>query len=1490
MSSTASRILITGSGTYGPGSRLTSLPAVPTTVADLADCLTSLAGTAPENISTSVDAPTPAEFAAVLRSASRDASDVFLFYYVGHGLISPAGELHLATAATMDLTEGAAGYQALPYSVVREVLSQCPARLIVIILDCCFSGLADGDVGGGAADAFTGARWEGAYLLTATNSYESAYAEPGARHTAFSGAFIRLLTEGDPAAPAALTIDDVYDCLVRKLDGTGLPAPRRQAADRIDRRPLVENAAYRPPEPDDPEDPDPAPGGERFSPYQGLSSFGPRDAPYFYGRQDLTRTLVERLARHAPGVGPLLVTGPSGSGKSSLLRAGLLPALGSADLGADVAWLYLTPGPDCVGRLARRLSPMAGMPEADARAAIVWEPGGLAETLAGTLRDRGRRRARPARLAVVVDQFEDVFTPAEEVGRDAFIRALCAICEAEQVSVVLGLRSDFFGHCAPYPELIEALKHAEVVPPMTGERLRAVIERPAARAGLVLEDGLTDLLLRDCGGMGKTATGPGGVLPLLSHALLATWQRRRRGVLTLAGYQATGGLAGALAQTADATVRRLGPSGEPIARRLLLRLVRLGEGTEDTRRKARLTDLMPSPADAGSAAARHVLAELVAARLVTVDDDTAEITHEALLRHWPRLRDWIDARRGDLLAYQQVSEDAATWRDRDRKPDYLYSGGRLEALASNRASWTAAFTGTPPRHDAPLNAPPLQDAPLHDRPLDDASLNDPRPDGPSLDGPPLHDVPLHELTEEFLAASEAAASRAARIRRGVIVSLVGLLLAALAGAGAAVRAAVQESEARGEVEAQKAAILSRQLSAKSDGLAVSDPRAAQLLAAAGWKFAHTPEARHSMLDALARPMRQTLTGHTAPVTQTAFSPDGHYLATASRDGTARLWDITTHRVLNPPLTGHAGAVWAIAFSPDGQTLATADGGQNGEDVTIRLWDTATRTLTGTLKGHTAPVYALAFDRDGVLASTGADQSVRLWDTTARVETGEPLTGSRPFTAVALSGDVVAAGDRSGEIRLWNRATGRAVGHPLRMRGEAVSSVALSTDGRTLAATDGGVTRLWRLDGRRAGRDLPGERALRESMTTSPGGEVVVNTGRGEDVELWDARTSRPLTPAFEWRSGLAGLTLSPDGRTLATLAGNDVQLWDVAILRQIDRPLTGHTVNGLAFGPDGTLATAGTDGTVHLWDVLHRRDVTIAGHEDRVRAVAFSPDGRTVTSAGDDNTVRLWDVATRRSLGVLARGGGSVVAVAFSSDGRTLAAASNDSTRLWDVATRTMIGEALSSRTGMVSGLAFRPDGRVLAVAVEDRVEMWDVATPRLLTTLAGQGLQSVTAIAFSPDGRLLAAASADGTVRLWDTRTYVQTLQPLVGHDKAVTAVAFGPSQGSPDRGEADAPLLATAGKDGTARLWDTATHQQIGPPLRGHHGTVWAVAFGSDRRRLATAGRDGTVRLWDVGLPAHPYAAICAITGRSLREDEWNQYLSGEPVQESCGTKSGS
>jgi WD40 repeat protein/energy-coupling factor transporter ATP-binding protein EcfA2 len=1179
-------------------------------------------------------------------------------------------------------------------------------------------------------------------------------------------------------------------------------------------------------------------------PYRGLSAFRAEDSNWFFGQERSRDKLISRLADAMETGGIVTLVGASGAGKSSLVHAGLIPALSRGVLAgpSSAGWpvIVITPGDDPIKQLHTELPALA-------------EASGPEEIRDGLAEEARRRGGEDARLVLVVDQFEETFTLCDdEDKRRQFVQTLEAVC-AKGVPglVVVAVRADFYGQCLEHPSLAEALQaRSMVLGPMTVGELRDAVNGPAKAVGLQLEAGLADLMLRDLGvHSGRTkGTYNAGALPLLSHALLATWLRRQGGKLTIAGYRATGGIGRAVAETAERAWANLDPVGQTAARQILLRLVRVGEDTQDTRRRCDRDELVAQAANAG--AAERALDTLASARLLTLDAEWAEITHEALLHAWPRLRRWIDQDRAGNLLRQRLEEDARAWDQEGRDNSPLYRGARLD----NAQQWAAAAG---------------QEA-------------------------------ISQAARQFLAASVRNERRHSWARRSA-VALV--LVFALTAVSAAVVAVQQRDDARFQ-----------QVVSEADRLSASDPSLAALLDLVAHRMRPDDASVATRListqqQALAIP----LPGHTAAVYLTSFSPDGNVLATASYDRTARLWDVRDRshpKPLGSPLTGHRSWLSSAVFSPDGHTLATA--GDDGTVLLWDVTDPARPVRLGDpMTGDDGTIYLVAFSPDGHLLGTAdEDHTVRLWDVTDRrrpQNIGKLDGHTKRVRSVAFSPDshTVAAGADDNTILLWDVTNPRApapVGGPITGFTDTVHSVAFSPDGKVLAAGSADKTvRLWNVADRAVpvamGAPLIGHTAQVWSVAFSPDGKVLASTGNDGTARLWNM--ANPAKPS-ELEDPLAGgagyaVSFSPDGHSVAT-GGQDgtVRLWSLPATI-----VAGHIddVGSIAFAMDGrTMATGSTDHTVRLWDTRDPARPSPLGSpvttDAQVWEMAFSPDGRVLATSSSDRTVQLWD--TSDPAHTVPLGAHLVLGVrysnplAFSPDGRVLVTGHDDeSVQLWDIgdpARPVRLGSPLLGHTGYVNTVSFSPDGRTLATASSDQsVRLWDV-TRRDHAVPLGPALTghtgAINSLVFDRTGHTLATGGDDKTVRLWNVTDPAHAAplgSPLAGFSGLVKDIAFGPEGQS----------LAAVADDGTIQLWDVtdpARAAEYGDPLSGgSHGTANAVAFGRTRNTLATTSDSDSARLWDLDIE-HAVRRICGATGGTLTPQRWQQHLPQLPYDPPC------
>ena len=1162
------------------------------------------------------------------------------------------------------------------------------------------------------------------------------------------------------------------------------------------------------------------------APYRGLARFDTEHAEWFFGRRHLTKLLVDRVRAGLEMESPLVVVGPSGSGKSSLLRAGLIPAIGHGGL---------------------------DMPGSERWPAAVVVPGGHPlQALADALDDRAI--VDSGRWVLIVDQLEEVFAPSVDAGeRAAFLAKLSTL--AASGPVILGLRADFYAIALRDPILAPHLQLAQlVVPPMTKAELRDAIVQPARKANVELERGLVELLIADvqpAANRGGEAAHDAGTLPFVSHALWATWQRGQRRQLTVAHYGEIGGIRGAIAQTAEDVFGSLSPAHQNLARQLLLRMVLVTDDAPDTRRRVPYGELELHAADV-----QEILDRFIAHRLVTATSEWLEITHEALIAVWPRLRSWIDVDRAGLRTHRQLTEAALIWQRSRNDPHTLYRGSRL-ALATE---WSRG-----PRHEVNLN------------PLERQFLQ-------ASDDHDLSEIRVTRRRNRRLIQLLAAAS--------VLLVLTGVL-------------AVVAMQQRRIADEQRDLAVSRQLAITANQLRSNDPALAMQLSLAAFRTAPTPEARASLLDAVAGPDVTRLLGTPGVLQSVDFAHEGRLMAAGGADAAIRLWTRDGDRPprsAGAPLTGHRDTIFSVAFSPDGRTLASGSG-----DRSIRLWNVADPTRSTAYQHVAMPtgntVYAVTFSPDGrTLASASADGLVRLWnvaDPTRPALVGAPLRGSATAVhTVSFSpdGHLLAAAGAAGGLQLWDVSAVNhpvALGQPLRGPTRTIFTVAFSPDGQTLAAgsADSSVW-LWTVakpSAPQALGSLKGPTSWVNSVSWSPDGRTLAGASSDGKTWLWDLAT-RSVTGTLPHPGPITSVKYLNDTAIGTGAADGTARLWNTA-----SPMITGFAgdVFTISFAAGNHIvAVSSIDNTAGLWSVANPRapaklgvKATEATRSGRASgAAALSPDARTLAVGAVDGSIQLWNFAdpNRPAPTTRLRGpSANIQGITFSPDGRLLIAGSDDNkVWLWDLPDGS--GRPLAGHTNYAYGPALSPDGRLLAAGGADNtVRLWqldDPDSPRTVTPPLAKHTNYVFATAFSPDGSILATGSADNTVRLWDVTDPAHPKpigNPLTGPTNYVYSLAFAPS----------GHTLAAGAGDGRVWLWDLTQRQRptLLAALAAYGGPVFAVAFDPQNGTLAAGGDQKIVRFWNID-PAAIAAHICATTGSAITTAEWAQYATDLPYRPPC------
>jgi WD40 repeat protein/DNA-binding SARP family transcriptional activator len=1159
-------------------------------------------------------------------------------------------------------------------------------------------------------------------------------------------------------------------------------------------------------------------------PFKGLASFDVADSRFFCGRERVVDDLVTRLAER-PLVG---VVGPSGVGKSSVLRAGLLRALASGALPGSESWtsVLIRPGAHPGGELERALG---AVNSADA-------------------------------TVVAVDQFEELFTVCtDERERMRFVETLVAAVSnsRRRVLVALALRADFYGRCATYPELARLLSSSHVlVGPMQTDELRRAIVVPSERAGLHVEDELVATLIDDVAGE------PGG-LPLLSTALLELWRNRDDSTLRLHDYRQAGGVHGAVGRLAESTYGGFDDDGKQVARWLTLRLA-AGDADNAVRRRVPAAELTR-----GSDEAAKVLAELVDARLLTADDGSVEVAHEALLREWPRMREWLEEERESRRLEAHVRSSAREWDERGRDPGDLYRGARLSAVLD----WRAGHAG-------------------------------------ELDPIEHEFIEAGRLEGRRELESQRRRNRRLRTLAGAIFVL--LVLALVAGGAALLQRGTARQAARDA--------LAKQLGAE----ALTAPRIDQgmLLAREAVALSPSRQTDGTLLATLLRAPAAIET-FASPIDsrpqRLSITPDQRTLAVVDNTASTRFYDPETRRLRGA--VSNLGHGTPLSFTPDGSRFIAFAGVNHPE---LELGDTRTLKrlrlfeFDNRFKFQTVPICgdvipAIASNRVAfaycVSRRDGSDGQtfVDAWDlgTGRRTVTARPvpLNGANVLQTLR-SGRLLLLGDSAALIldprtlRVVERFNLRPIAGGSRQTGGHAQVV--SPDGRTVAA--GGLDGTVRLVDLPSGRvRLAGSHAaVVQGMAFSPNGRLLATGDQNGVVIVWDVRTGAALDRFNGHATRILGLAFGADNRTLYSCSlDGAIFVWDLGTSRRFGRPFgapsTATPPQGpdqdtvtppLAISPDGRRFAVRTGQTsVTLYDTATAMprttfSVNVGG---AVLALAWGVHGRLAVS-GYRGQVQLWDVSSRPQLARRLRGLGStngqlesITALAFSPDGSLLAAGDVNHTPsnvpwrygtavVWNISTGRLLWKVRSKR-GWINTVRFSPDGATLATANESGdVGLYGARTGRPGPTFHVQGNGYVSE-AFTPDGTTLATGTWDGIVQLWNTRTGRELGNRTLVAAAPVSSIDFDPSGST---------FATSGGSDGIARLWTTDTLQQFGSNLPGGSAYWGNAIFTPDGTRLVVAWGNGAGEVWPTTVAAWERHA-CAVAGRNFSLFEWRQLVGG-------------
>lgn len=1130
------------------------------------------------------------------------------------------------------------------------------------------------------------------------------------------------------------------------------------------------------------------------NPFKGLEAFQQTDSHFFFGREQM----IERGLKRMQETRFLAFVGASGSGKSSLVRAGLLPALRNGKIPHSETWrtAILMPGSKPLESLVTRIMPY--LEEDDTRTIErviknVQDPDITQQYTNNILHDAPKE----SRLLIVIDQFEEVFTRAGDTEAEAFINVLvnAANYANSRLQIIVTMRSDFFGSLGRYPALAQLFEQENmiIVTDMTVANIRRAIEGPVQAVGLKYEGDLVDRILDD------VRSQPGS-LPLLQYALRQLFDKRDGQLLTQAAYDEIGGVRQALAQHAEEIFSALDANQQEVTRRLLLRLVEVGESGDATRRKVDRSELKFTDIDDSMVSDVINLLTAAESRLLIASREirtgeaeeseptiSLEVSHEALIREWDRFKTWVSSRLEDLQYHTELRKLTQDWIAGGRDSSYLLVRKRL----TRAEVW-----------------------------IEDADANDLQREFIAASLESRHELERieRERQENELEAQRKTTARFRLLSILLVIGFVGSLIGIIItitqrneletitdqlSDKTISLAAVNESLEAQSLVLERTANESQSLalSAEADrAFTDRDTDLAIALALNATGIGNPPIRSQSTLNdiALAAGTRRIIDTSDLTIESIAYNPDATRIATGLDSGEIVVWDIATgNDVLR--WQAHSGVVASIDYHPNGTQIIS---GSAGTEENLRVWDAETGTEIATLAYHGNRVTSVIYTPDGEFFISGSvDQTYVVWrsDTFEIAHTGRRDIDITHIDVTADRDDWIVAVADADKIAIINQEW------------DTVSEFTPIDFGLATEIT---------------------------SIRINPTGSLLMAGFVNGEIGLWNPRNGSLVQTFVSSDSRVNAVDFLPrDSKVIAGLDDGSMRIWDMITSRQTDVFNLGKSIRSLAVNRSQVRMAASLEGQMRIWDIQGSAEIKrFTEHQGQVSTVAYHPDGRHILSGSFDKTLILWNTSDASVVRSYEGHEGSVVALAFNADGSRFISGANDKTaRIWDTETGD-IALTLDGHDANITSVAWHPSSALVATgALDNRIMLWDANTGEQIMILE-EHTGSVTSLVFSADGSLLLSSSFDNTLKIWDVETG-RANQTFVGHTSSVFTGDF----------NADATQIISGSVDGTVRIWDVKSGREL-RRFEGHDRVINQVAFVADSNTAISASSDGTLRLWDV------------------------------------------